>query len=87
MTAVEQLEELMRQGWNIHIECKGKDREYEMTYEAHGRKVLPEDATNEDILGHYANQIHAVGDTFEEVIANLREWTLPQTNEQLLLEV
>lgn len=87
MTAIGQLEELMAQGWNIHIECKGKGRGYEMTYEAQGQLVLGQYEAEKDILHNYGKMIHAVGDTFDELIEKLRTQTLPKTGEQLTLEV
>ena len=34
MLAVNEIEKIMSEGWNFQIECKGKGRNYEMTYEA-----------------------------------------------------
>lgn len=85
MNAVEQLEELMREGWNINIECKAKGRVYEMTYEAHGGWVVSEDASTDEHVEAFYKQIHAVGDTFEEVVANLKAGATQSQGEQLEL--
>lgn len=58
---MEHIKSLMEKGWNIHIECKGKGRTYEMTYEASGMNNT----------GAYTRQIHAVGDSIAEVEAVL----------------
>ena len=68
MNMIEKLELLMQRGWNIGIECKGKGRTYEMTYEASASKVIGEDATNLEILKNVHNLAHSVGNTLDELI-------------------
>ncbi len=71
MSEIEKLTELMSDGWNIHIECKGKGRTYEMTFEATAHKVpIEEMITEENIMCFYP--IHAVGDSLEELLLNLK---------------
>lgn len=70
---MEQLTQLMARGWNIGIECKGKGRTYEMTYEATANKVSTDEMTKEELIDSMYNFVHAVGDTLEEVVDRLRE--------------
>lgn len=64
---VKRLNELMEQGWNIFIECKGLGREYEMTFEATAHRVVTVEMTNEDKVKAFY-PIHAVGKDFTELI-------------------
>lgn len=68
-----EIEQLMLEGWNIHIECKGKGRTYEMTYEATMTKV------DGDFLENFYTNHHAVGNTLDELAHNLRKTI--QTND------
>lgn len=61
MTAEERLQELMKLGYNIDIECKSINRVYALTYEAVGRK--------DGIICAGA----AVGNTLDELVTNLAE--------------
>ena len=58
------LKQKMLEGWNIYIECKGKGRCYEMTYEATAHKV---DASLEE---KFYTVNHGIGDTLEELLKN-----------------
>ena len=64
------LKEVMKLGYDVMVECKGKGRVYEMTYEATARKVLPQNPTNDDIVNSFKTY-HTVGDTLAEVGENL----------------
>lgn len=61
MTAEEKLQELMKAGYNIEIECKSIERVYALTYEATAR-------TNSIFCAG-----HAVGNTLDELADNLTE--------------
>lgn len=60
------LKHLMSRGWNINIECKGRGRQYEFTYEATavpvGKTILDSDFVT----------LHTVGDSLDELIDNLQ---------------
>lgn len=71
MFDMDKLYQLMERGWNIGIECKGKGRNYEMTFEATASKVVTDDMTKEEIVDCMYNHIHTVGDTLEEILDNL----------------
>lgn len=62
-----EIEKLMAEGWNIQIECKGKGRKFEMSYEATMKKV------HGDIRETYLTNHHAVGKTLDELALNLRK--------------
>ena len=73
----ERLKYLMNKEWNIIIECKGKGREYQLTYEAIARKVVPSDATPQELL-RSVYPIHVVADTLEELLDILERKILGQ---------
>lgn len=54
------LKEKMAQGYNIFIECKGKSREFGMTYEGSARKV-----------GEPFEYRHGIGETLKELLENM----------------
>lgn len=62
-----ELEQLMAEGWNIHIECKGAGRTYAMSYEATMTKV------DGDIVDNFYTNHHAVGNSIQELVENLRK--------------
>ena len=62
-----EIEKLMSEGWNINIECKGRGRTYEMTYEATMTKV------GGDVISNFYTNHHAVGDSLDELARNLRK--------------
>lgn len=61
----EQLTAMLQAGWSLLIECKGKHREYGMTYEGSGRKNIP----------NYAHLMdyHATGDTLSDLFKDFIE--------------
>jgi hypothetical protein len=59
------LQHYMAQGWNIHIECKGKGREYALTYETSAAPV------GKTMLDNDWTYLHAVGDSLYEAVCNL----------------
>lgn len=71
MSEIDKLTQLMGQGWNINIECKGKGRNFEMTFEAVAQKVLVPGMTTSEQISCMVNQVHAVGNTMKQVIENL----------------
>lgn len=72
-TTEERLKTLMAAGWNIDIECKSSEREFALTYEAHGVKQKG---------FHQNRQIHATGQTMAELVDELENWaTLIQRRE------
>jgi len=64
---LKELEELMSEGWDVFVECKGKGRECAMTYEGTMFKV--DGNPVEKLIPKH----HAVGDTVEELVENLRD--------------
>lgn len=71
MSEIDKLTQLMGQGWNINIECKGKGRNFEMTFEAIARKVLVPGMTTSEQISCMVNQVHAVGNTMNQVLEKL----------------
>ncbi|MEK3955651.1 MULTISPECIES: hypothetical protein [unclassified Psychrobacillus] len=74
MNEIEKLQQLMEAGWNIHIECKGKGRSYEMSFEATATKVFVEMQDLEKSPYAYLDRfqpIHAVGNTMAELLLRL----------------
>lgn len=68
------LKELMELGYNVGIECKGKGREYAMTFEATATRIHQEDESYQNYVKSIVrNHFHAVGDTIEETAAGLLE--------------
>lgn len=65
MNGEELLSKCMSEGWNIHIECKGLGRNYEMTYEATAYKV------NWTPQEQIFNKVHGVGDSIKELLKNM----------------
>jgi hypothetical protein len=69
--------EIMEMGWNVFLECKGRGREYEMTFEATASKVYQEGMTLEESMKSFY-PVHAVGNTIEEIVEKLKysiaEW-------------
>lgn len=59
MTAEEKLQDLMKQGYNISIECKSSERVFALSYEAAAYKD-----------GIYTAG-HAIGNTLDELADNL----------------
>lgn len=72
MKAEERLKTLMEKGYDIHIECKGKGRNYEMTYEASMRRSTPNPEDESD-FSWLITQSHAVGNTLDELVENLEK--------------
>lgn len=65
------LQRIMELGYDVGFECKGKGREYEMTFEASARRIQRQDEDyREYLVSTFATTFHAVGDTIEET-ANL----------------
>lgn len=64
------LYKLMEDGWNIYIECKGKGREYEMTFEAKANKTISSNMDMEENVKYFYT-IHVVSDTLDGLIENL----------------
>ncbi|QST02491.1 hypothetical protein IMZ31_23870 (plasmid) [Pontibacillus sp. ALD_SL1] len=64
---MDEIEKLMAEGWNIVIECKGKGRVYEMTYEATMKKV------GGDPIEQFYTKHHAFGSSLDEIARNLRK--------------
>jgi hypothetical protein len=60
----ELLKQKMQEGWNIQIECKGKGRGYELTYEAYATYV------GQTPIEKATNFRHGIGNTIEELIEN-----------------
>lgn len=73
MNEVNRIQELMAAGWDIRIECKGKGRSYEMTYEASGTQVLQDGMTNKEKMACLMTQVHAVGNTIDELLGKLEK--------------
>lgn len=71
MSEVNRLQKLMEQGWNIHIECKGKGRGYEMTFEASANRVLNENMSEAEKTASLYSNTHAVGNTLSELLDEL----------------
>ena len=67
MNGEDLLKQKMTEGWNISIECKGKGRTYEMSYEG-SAYMVGSDITER--IYRYAEH-HAVGDTLEELLNNM----------------
>jgi hypothetical protein len=65
MNTEELLKQKMSEGWNIFIECKGKGRGYELTYEG---KVYKVSWNLEDKIYGFK---FGVGNTIEELIKNM----------------
>lgn len=61
------LKEKMVKGWNISIECKGKGREYEMTFEGIAYNVF--DPIEAQI--YQSSKYHGTGNTIEELLKNM----------------
>lgn len=62
---LESLISFVHEGWNIEIECKGKHREYGMTFEA--------SATKRTDSSSYPIQYHVVADSFVQLVEKLKE--------------
>jgi hypothetical protein len=71
MSEIDKLTQLMGQGWNINIKCKGKGRNFEMTFEAVAQKVLVPGMTTPEQISCMVNQVHAVGNTMKQVLEKL----------------
>ena len=67
MEVLDYIQLKINDGWEISVECKGKGREYECTYEALCSQ--PSDKV-EDMFG-WNSARHAVGDSFAECISGL----------------
>lgn len=67
MSGEELLKQRMSEGWNISIECKGKGRTYEMSYEGYAYKV---DADLRERPVQYM-LTHAVGNTLYELLEKM----------------
>lgn len=61
------LKEKMKEGWSISIECKGKGREYGMSYEGTAYNVF--DSVTKQMCQSY--EYHGVGNTIEELLENI----------------
>lgn len=68
----DRLKELMKMGYNIHIECRGKGRTYEMTYNVTANKIMVSGMSMEEKLECYYS-IEVCGNTLEEAIGNLEK--------------
>ena len=66
MTGEEKLLQKMQEGWNINIECKGKGRNYSLTYEATAYETGQPNCFNNILTSR-----HAIGNTLSELICNL----------------
>ena len=73
MTSVEKLLRLMEQGWNIHIECKGKGRVYEMTFEAIANRVITDEMPEDEKVRAFYPTLPVFGATFDELIDKLEK--------------
>lgn len=71
MYDLEKLHRLMERGWNIGIECKGKGRNFEMTFEATANKIVTDDMSQKEVKDCMFNVIYTVGDTLEEIVDSL----------------
>lgn len=68
----DKLHGLMEQGWNLHIECKGRGRDFGMTFEASAQKTPLADMTDEEKVACFYVQAHAVGNTLDELLDKLK---------------
>lgn len=66
--------------WSFSTECKGKGRNYELTYEGGINKVT------DDFWEKLKSQKHAVGDSLGEVITNLVGFPVELKEEDELLK-
>ena len=73
MFEMTKLYQLMELGWNIQIECKGKGREYEMTFEATANRILSDEMTAKEKAYCLFSSAHAVGNNLDELLANLEK--------------
>lgn len=64
---------LMEAGYNIFLECKGKGRVYEMTFEGTLSKAVPDKPTIEELVEGVYTLAHAVGNSVEDVCDQLLE--------------
>lgn len=71
---MKELQAIMASGWDVHIECKGKGRTFDMTYEANAKKVI-EDVVTASIFEKMLSlcPINVVGDTMHECITQLQQ--------------
>ena len=61
------LKEIMELGYDVGIECKGRGRVYEMSFEATARRIQRQDEDyKEFVISTLGTLFHAVGDTIEE---------------------
>jgi len=70
MSIEDKIKHLMERGWNLNIECKGKGRVYEMTYEVTAYKVPSKDSTMEEKIKSFYPK-YAIGNNLENVIDDL----------------
>jgi uncharacterized protein YoaH (UPF0181 family) len=73
MNEVNRIQDLMAAGWDIRIECKGKGRSYEMTYEAVATQVLQDSMTEKEKISCLMTQAFAVGNTIDELLCKLEK--------------
>lgn len=79
MNGEDLLKTKMAEGWNISIECKGKGRTYEMSYEGSAYKV------GSDLRDRPVQYMvyHGVGDTLEELLDNMfnkpKDWQMKES--------
>ena len=67
MNGEDLLKQKMGEGWNISIECKGKGRVYEMSYEGNAYKVGSDFKDRPAQYFYY----HGVGNTIEDLLNNM----------------
>lgn len=63
-----ELMKMMERGWNIQLECKGKGREFEMTFEAGASKVF---SVGKEKDFPYPMNLYATGNSIEELMTEL----------------
>lgn len=68
----DRLQALMKMGYNIHIECRGKGRTYEMTYNVTANKIMVSGMSMEEKLDCYYT-MEVCGKTLDEVIDKLEK--------------
>ncbi|MFP7487299.1 hypothetical protein SFC65_24415 [Priestia filamentosa] len=66
---MKKLTKLMEQGWTVHIECKGSDRNYPMSFEAFASQSVLEETG----IAYPSLPIHATGNSLQEVIEKVEQ--------------
>jgi hypothetical protein len=70
---MDKLQDFLSDKYSLGMECKGKSREYEFSYEG----TLSKNA--DDLIAKLHSNVHGVGDTLSEFIKNV-------TNQSFILE-